>query len=143
MGCHPYYFIFKNVLFFIYCTEQNTKEIIWLKRCYLPIKTRRSILKWYGSTKYLWQPISNNNRLTKQPPTIVNPTTIHFFWYINRSSRLEVLCQKGVLRNFAKCTGKHRARVSFLIKLQASEHLLWLLLYYMITRKLVFYPQPR
>ena len=30
MGCHPIYFIFKNVLFFIYRTEQNTKEIISL-----------------------------------------------------------------------------------------------------------------
>ena len=28
MGCRPCYLVFKNVLFFMYCTEQNTKEII-------------------------------------------------------------------------------------------------------------------
>ena len=36
-----------------------------------------------------------------------------------RSSRPDVLCKKSVLRNFAKFTGKHSVRVSFLIKLQA------------------------
>ena len=30
----------------------------------------------------------------------------------------EVFCKKGVLRNFAKFTGKHLCQVSFLIKLQ-------------------------
>ena len=37
-----------------------------------------------------------------------------------RSSRPDVLCEKGVLRNFAKFTGNSCARVSFLIKLQAA-----------------------
>ena len=50
MGCHPFCFIFKNVLFFIYYTEQNTKEIIWLRTCYLLTKTRRNTFQWYGST---------------------------------------------------------------------------------------------
>ena len=36
MGCRPFKFIFKNVLFSINCTEQkNTKEIISLRRCQL------------------------------------------------------------------------------------------------------------
>ena len=35
-----------------------------------------------------------------------------------RSSRPEVFCKRGVLRNFTKFTGKHLSRVSFLIKLQ-------------------------
>ena len=39
----------------------------------------------------------------------------------NRSSRPEVLCQKGVLRNFTKFTGKPCARASILIKLQALK----------------------
>ena len=30
-----------------------------------------------------------------------------------------MFCKEAVLRNFAKLTGNHRARVSFLIKLQA------------------------
>ena len=64
MGCCPNYFIFKNVFFFIYCTEQNTKEIISVRRCNLLIKTRRNILKWYGSTMFLKQLNSSNNRLT-------------------------------------------------------------------------------
>ena len=62
VGCHPFYYIFKNVLFFIFWTEQNTKEIILL-RCYLVIKTSRSILKWYGSTMFLKQLSSSNNKL--------------------------------------------------------------------------------
>ena len=32
----------------------------------------------------------------------------------------EVFCEKGVLRNFTKFTGKHLHRLSFLIRLQAS-----------------------
>ena len=55
---------------------------------------------------------------------------------INRSSRPEVFCKKGVLENFTKFTGKHKG-VSFLKKLQAvkffrtpffTERLRWLLL---------------
>ena len=43
------------------------------------------------------------------------------FWFKSRSRRPEVFNEKGVLRNFAKFTGKHlRQIVSFLIKLQAS-----------------------
>ena len=42
--------------------------------------------------------------------------------YLNelRSSRPEVFCEKGVLRNFAKFTGKHLCQGLFLMKLQAS-----------------------
>ena len=36
-----------------------------------------------------------------------------------RSSRLELFCKKGILRNFEKFTGKHLPL--FLIKLQASD----------------------
>ena len=36
-----------------------------------------------------------------------------------RRIRQKVFYKKGVLRNFEKFTGKHRVRVSFLIKLQA------------------------
>ena len=36
-----------------------------------------------------------------------------------RSSRPEVFCKKGVLRNFTKFTGKHLCQSLFLIKLQA------------------------
>ena len=34
------------------------------------------------------------------------------YFTIGRSSRPEVFCKKGVLRNFAKFTGKHSAQVS-------------------------------
>ena len=37
-----------------------------------------------------------------------------------RSSRTEVFCKKGVLRNFAKLTGKYMYRSLFLIKLQTE-----------------------
>ena len=42
-----------------------------------------------------------------------------------RSSHPEVFCKKGVLRNFAKFTGKHLCRSLFLIKLQASGDCFW------------------
>ena len=35
---------------------------------------------------------------------------------VKRSSRLEVLCKEGVLRNFAKFTGKHLRQSPFFIK---------------------------
>ena len=38
---------------------------------------------------------------------------------LDRSSHQRCSVRKGVLRNFSKCTGKHRVRVSSLIKLQA------------------------
>ena len=39
---------------------------------------------------------------------------------INRSSRPEVFCEKGILRNLANSQENTCARVSFLTKLQAS-----------------------
>ena len=39
--------------------------------------------------------------------------------YTSRSSRPEEFCEKGVLRNFTKITGKHLCQSLFLIKLQA------------------------
>ena len=52
----------------------------------------------------------------------MNKCDIHFFYRntLYRSSRPEVFCKKGVIRNFTKFTGKHLASVSFLIKLQAQ-----------------------
>ena len=38
-----------------------------------------------------------------------------------RSSRPEVLCKKGVLRNFAKCTRKHLCQSLFFNKAQACN----------------------
>ena len=46
-----------------------------------------------------------------------------FCWHgsiSSRSSRPEVLCKIGVLRNFGKFTGKHLWQSLFLIKLQAA-----------------------
>ena len=41
--------------------------------------------------------------------------------YHGRSSRPEVFCKKGILRNFAIFTEKHLCRRLFLIKLQVSS----------------------
>ena len=38
----------------------------------------------------------------------------------NRSSRLEVFCEKRSLKNFAKFTGKHLCQCPFVIKLQGQ-----------------------
>ena len=40
----------------------------------------------------------------------------HIFQYLNRSSRPEVFWKKGVVRNFAKFTGKHLCQSLFLNK---------------------------
>ena len=56
--------MFENVLFFINCTEQNTKENISLIRCCLLIKIQRRILKWYASETFLKQLRSSDNRPT-------------------------------------------------------------------------------
>ena len=42
-----------------------------------------------------------------------------FLQYCTRSSHQKCSMQKGVLRNFTKFTGKHCARVSFILKLKA------------------------
>ena len=44
--------------------------------------------------------------------------SLHYRSQIYKSSRQEVFCKKGVLRNFAKFTGKHLSQSLFLIKLQ-------------------------
>ena len=52
-----------------------------------------------------------------------------------RSNRREVFCKKGVVKNFAKFTGKHLLPAFFLIKLQAGG----LQLYLKETRAQVFF----
>ena len=42
----------------------------------------------------------------------------NIFLYTFRSSRPEVFCKKGVLKNFAKFTGKHLCQSLLLITLQ-------------------------
>ena len=44
----------------------------------------------------------------------LKPSGIFYFWF--RSSRSEVYCKKGVLKNFAKFTGKHLSQSLFLNK---------------------------
>ena len=43
------------------------------------------------------------------------------YWALIRSSCPEVFCEKGVLRNFTKFTGKHLCQSLFLINLQGLE----------------------
>ena len=46
MDSRSFYFIFKNMLFFIYCTE----HLFDLEDVILSEKQKKSILKWYGGT---------------------------------------------------------------------------------------------
>ena len=39
---------------------------------------------------------------------------------LSRSSRPDVLCKKGILKNFSKFTGKHLCQSRFLMRLQTS-----------------------
>ena len=52
----------------------------------------------------------------------VNQIKKNLFWFfeMNRSSRPEVFCKNGVLKNFATFTGKHLCQSLFLIKLQPN-----------------------
>ena len=54
------------------------------------------------------------------PLTLFARSSVLSIWQGYRSNRPEVLCKNGVLRNFAKFTGKHLRQSLFLIKLQAS-----------------------
>ena len=72
MDCWPFNFIFKYVPFFKYCTEQNTKRIISLKRCYLLMKPRGSIIKWYVSTMFPKQLNTSNNSFPLKTTTKVS-----------------------------------------------------------------------
>ena len=56
---------------------------------------------------------TNNNSKT-------NKITTKYYFTSPRSSRTGVFCRKGVLRNFAKFTGKHLCKSLFLTKLQAE-----------------------
>ena len=65
---------------------------------------------------------------------------------LNRSSRPDVFCKKGVLSNFAKFTGKHLCQNFFFNKVAGwsaktpfiTEHLRWLLLFkYMFLSLLI------
>ena len=73
----------------------------------------------------------NQKILILSPKTWKYCYTFLFLKKLSRGSRPEVFCEKGVLRNFAKFTGKHLCQSLFLIKLQVppqAEHLWWLLL---------------
>ena len=48
-------------------------------------------------------------------------------YWTNRSSRPEVFCKKGVLRNFAKFTGKHLCQSLFFNKVAGFSAFLWIL----------------
>ena len=56
--------------------------------------------------------------LDHSPQTTFHRKIIYnFFWiYLGRSSRPEVFCKKGVLRNIAKLTGKHLCQSLFFNK---------------------------
>ena len=66
--------------------------------------------------------------------------------FIFRSSRPEVSCRKGVLRSFAKFTGKHQRQSLFLIKLQAIKKenlaLVFSCEFDEISNKTIFYRTP-
>ena len=57
------------------------------------------------------------------------------FYYTFSSSRPELFCKKGILKNFAKFTGKHLCQSPFFNKQEflrtsfSIEHLWWLLLH--------------
>ena len=76
-------------------------------------------------SKILKETNSKYTKHWKQPPrgflqnSFYDTLTLKQMLQKYRSSRLEVFCRKGILRNFEKFTGKHCARVSFVIKLQA------------------------
>ena len=62
----------------------------------------------------------NNKSLLSEAPTLIKPITS------SRSSRPEVFCKKGVLRNFAKLTGKHLCQSPLFNKVAGSAATLFL-----------------
>ena len=78
-------------------------------------------VQWRNREK--WNDKDHHEKVSSFSPSWVLEWFFCFVFAKNvflRSIRQEVFYKKGVLRNFARITGKHRARVSFLIKLQAA-----------------------
>ena len=58
----------------------------------------------------------DNNKKLKISSDIPTTLTVAFKGMVNRRSRPEVFCKKGVLRNFTKFTGKHLCQSLFFNK---------------------------
>ena len=65
-----------------------------------------------------WNEINTKSSIKKDSRKMGNCNVNHI---LDRSSHQRCSVRKGVLRNFAQFPGKHRVRVSFLIKLQACN----------------------
>ena len=63
-------------------------------------------------------PIFNVVLISDKDKNAIN-TGKHFVLFHFRSSRSEVFCKKGVLKNFGKFTAKYQCQSLFLVKLQA------------------------
>ena len=64
-------------------------------------------------------PIFNVVLISDKDKNAIN-TGKHFVLFHFRSSRSEVLCKKGVLKNFGKFTGKYQCQSLFLVKLHEA-----------------------
>ena len=82
---------------------------------------------FHNSVKHLRWHVFAKIVKSSTPLTLLARSSILSIWQGYRSSRPEVLCKNGVLRNFAKFTGKLLRQSLFLIKLQASGVSLWIL----------------
>ena len=86
---------------FSYC------PLVWMFSNATSLKKIENLQKWVLRFLYNNYQLSNEELLDKASSSTIN---------VNISSRPEVLCKKGVLRNFAKFTGKHRCQSIFFNK---------------------------
>ena len=85
----------------------NYCPLVWMFSNATSLKKIENLQKWVLRFLYNNYQLSNEELLDKASSSTIN---------VNISSRPEVFCKKGVLRNFAKFTGKHRCQSIFFNK---------------------------
>ena len=116
-------------------TYKVSKKILWPSRLGIHVVCKKVVVQTHLQ---LLEFLIQTAFLTMTPSEYVK---VHVYLYLptfwqkralNRSSRSEVFCKKGGLRNFVKFTGKHLCQSLFFNTVVAglflTEHVRWLLL---------------
>ena len=82
------------------------KAIVFFKEIFLNMYGSSTCDKWISERA--------DGRMCKIP--IITVSISLLYWFFRKTEAVEVFCKKGVLRNFAKLTGKHLCQSLFFKK---------------------------
>ena len=82
------------------------KAIVFFKEIFLNMYGSSTCDKWISERA--------DGRMCKIP--IITVSISLLYWFFRKTEAVEVFCKKGVLRNFAKLTGKHLCQRFFFTK---------------------------